>query len=313
MIPPKEGTVPTGILLMLAAMAVVPIMDGFAKELSSRFSVWQIVWGRFFFHLILLLPVVLMRYGGSALLPRHPVMQVVRGGLLLVATILFFAAISIMPIADTLAIYFISPLLVTAMSPFILGEEVGFKRYTAVIVGFIGVLIIIRPGFMDIHIGVVLSLVGGVVYSLYAVTTRKLAGSAPPLVTLTFTAILGAIVMSLIVPFQWISPTATDWALMAGMGLCAACGHYLLIKAFDYAEASVLAPFSYSEIIMATVVGYVGFGDFPDTWTWTGIGVIIMSGIYVSMRERENKVIEPVIIFQAEEAFPEEEENNVNR
>lgn len=310
---PNDGTPLTGILLMLAAMSVVPLMDGFAKELSGRFSVWQIVWGRFFFHLLFLLPLVLVRYGPKALLPQYPVMQVVRGGLLLLATIVFFAAIAVMPIADALAIYFISPLLVTALSPVLLGEQVGLRRWAAVGGGFIGVLIIIRPGFVSIDTGTWLALCGGVVYSLYAISTRKLAGSAPPLVTLTFTAILGAVILSLLMPFLWLVPTSTDWFLMAGMGLCAAVGHYLLIKAFDYAPASVLAPFSFTEIIMATVVGYVGFGDFPDQWTWVGIAIIIASGVYISWRERRHKIDEPVIVFQAEEAFGEEERTDADR
>lgn len=298
-----EGTALTGIVLMLLAMSVVPVMDGIAKELSARYSVLEIVWARYFFHLLYLLPVVLYRYGLSSLKPRYPLLQIIRGGLLLVSTIFFFAAIAVMPIADALALVFISPILVTALSPVLLGEHVGVRRWSAVIVGFLGALIIVRPGLVAIHGGTLLAIGAGVSYALYIIATRKLSGSAPPLVTLAFTAVLGAVVMSVAVPFHWTTPGGADLALMAGMGVCAAIGHYMIIKAFEYAPASVLAPFGYSEIVMATVVGFVAFGDFPDAWTWAGVAVIILSGIYISLRERTAPA--PAAAVQAQGPFPE--------
>jgi drug/metabolite transporter (DMT)-like permease len=300
---PLEGSVITGIILMLVSMSVVPLMDGIAKDLSARFSVVEIVWARYFFHLLYLLPVVLLRHGPTALMPRYPVLQMIRGGLLLGSTIFFFAAIAVMPIADALAIVFISPLLVTALSPVLLGEKVGIRRWMAVIVGFFGALIIIRPGVNSVDTGTLLALGAGTLYAFYMIATRKLSGSAPPLVTLTFTALLGAVVMSAAAPFQWITPGAIDLSMMAAMGGCAALGHYLLIKAFDHAPASVLAPFSYSEIVMATAVGLVFFGDFPDLWTWVGVAVIISSGVYISIREGGSK--SPVATVQAQGPFPE--------
>lgn len=288
---------------MLVSMSVVPVMDGFAKELSARYSVIEIVWARYFFHLLYLLPVVLVRYGVSALLPRHPGLQIVRGGLLLTSTILFFAAIAIMPIADALALVFISPLIVTALSPVFLDEKVGIRRWLAVSIGFIGALIIIRPGITAIDTGSMLALGAGAVYAIYMIATRKLSGSAPPLVTLTFTALLGGVVMSVAVPFQWKTPTAVDFSMMAAMGGCAALGHYLLIKAFDHAPASVLAPFGYSEIVMATIIGFFFFGDFPDSITWIGVAVIITSGIYISLRE--GRINKPTPAVQAQGPFPE--------
>jgi drug/metabolite transporter (DMT)-like permease len=296
----------TGILLMLVSMSIVPVMDGFAKELSARYSVLEIVWARYFFHLLYLLPIVVLRYGVSGLMPRYPVQQIIRGGLLLVSTIFFFAAIAHMPIADALALVFISPLLVTALSPVLLGEHVGVRRWVAVLIGFIGALIIIRPGFSNVDTGTLLALAAGCVYALYVIMTRKLAGSAPPLITLAFTALLGAVTMSAAVPFQWTTPSVFDLSLMAGMGACAALGHYLLIKAFEHAPASVLAPFGYSEIIMATVVGFVAFGDFPDMWTWAGVAVIIFSGVYISLRERQSQTTAaPLTTVQAQGPFPE--------
>ncbi len=275
-----------GILLMLAAMAVVPLMDGVAKHLSTSFPVLQVVWARYFFHLLILLPVALWRHGAGALLLKNPWLQIVRGGFLLGSTILFFAAIAVMPIADALALVFVAPLVVTALSPLVLGERVGPRRWTAVSLGFVGVLVIVRPGMSAFHSGMLLALGAGTVYALYSLATRKLSGSAPPLVTLAYTALLGALVMSAAVPAVWTRPDAANLLWMALMGALAAGGHFLIIKSFEHAEASLLAPLAYSEIVMATVVGYLAFGDFPDLWTWAGIVIVIASGVYVSLRER---------------------------
>jgi len=276
-----------GVALMLAAMMVVPLMDGIAKHLSATFSVAQVTWARYFFHLVILLPVVLWRHGAAALLLRRPVLQIVRGGFLLGSTLLFFGAIALMPIADAIALVFVAPLIVTALSPVVLGERVGVRRWLAVIVGFTGVLVIVRPGMSAFHWGMLLALGAGSIYAFYSLATRRLSGSAPPLVTLTYTALLGAVVMSAVVPFFWKTPTTTEFAWMALMGAVAAAGHFLIIKSFEYAEASLLAPLGYSEIISAAAVGYLAFGDFPDEWTWAGVAVIIASGIYVSLRERK--------------------------
>jgi len=298
----KQNTT-SGILLILVAMTLVPMMDGLAKLLSARYPVMEIVWARYFFHLMILLPVVLSRYNRRDLLPKRPLLQVIRGGLLLLSTILFFAAIAVMPIADALALVFVSPLLVTALSPFLLGETIGPRRWAAVIVGFVGALIIIRPGIADIDTGTVLALSAGIVYALYMVATRKLSGTAPPLITLAYTALMGAIAMSAAVPFFWVAPTLDDLAMMMAMGGLAALGHYFLIKAVERAPVSLLAPFGYSEIVMATLIGYVVFGDFPDNWTWAGVAVIVVSGIYISLRERRRKdhpAAEATIVAQAQ-------------
>ena len=275
-----------GILLMLAAMTVVPLMDGVAKHLSATYSVVQVVWARYFFHLVILLPVVLWRHGVDALVLRRPALQIARGGFLLGSTIFFFAAIALMPIADALALVFVAPLMVTALSPVVLKEQVGIRRWAAVSVGFVGVMVIVRPGFSTFHWGMVLALSAGATYALYSLATRKLSGSAPPLVTLAYTALLGALCMSAVVPFFWIPPDPTGLAWMILLGLIAAGAHFLIIKAFEHAEASLLAPLGYGEIFMATVVGYFAFGDFPDPWTWLGITIVIGSGVYVSLRER---------------------------
>jgi len=300
----NRQNISSGILLILVAMTLVPVMDGIAKMLSARYSVVEIVWARYFFHLLFLLPMVFAKYSVRDMLPEKPILQVIRGGLLLVSTGLFFAALAVMPLADALALVFISPLIVTALSPLLLGESVGPRRWVAVIVGFVGALIIIRPGGADIGSGTIMAASAGTVYAFYLIATRKLSGTAPPLITLMYTALLGGVVMSLIVPFFWVRPNLNDVAMMMAMGGIAALGHYFLIKAVELAPVSILAPFGYSEIVMATLVGYVLFGDFPDSWTWVGIAVIVASGIYISVRENQRKdhlATDAIIVAQAQE------------
>lgn len=278
-----------GILLMLGAMSVVPFMDAIAKYMSAELPVLQLVWARYFFHFCLIFPVVLLRYGPRRMIPPRPLLQLLRGGLLLASTVLFFAAIAEMPLADALALVFVSPLIVTALSPWVLGEEVGLRRKAAVLVGFLGALLIIRPGFSDMGAlqgPALLALSAGVVFGFYLLSTRRLAGSAPPLVTLAYTAAIGAVAMSFVAPVVWVAPSAGQVGGMVMLGAIAAGGHFMLIKAFDFAPASLLAPFTYSEIIVTTLLGLVFFGDFPVAWTWAGIAVVIGSGLYISLRER---------------------------
>jgi len=275
--------------MLVTAMALVPLMDGIAKYLSADFPVSQVVWARYFFHLAILLPLVLWLHGKRGLVPRRPLVQLLRSSFLLCSTILFFAAIALIPLADAIALVFISPLIVTACSPFVLGEQVGVRRWSAVLIGFLGALIVFRPGLGVFQLGSLLAVGAGSTYACYILATRKLSGSAPPLVTLLQTAVVGAVVMSLVVPFTWVAPGPRELALMAAMGAIAAGGHFLIIKAFERAPASLLAPYGYSEIVMATLIGYVAFGDFPDHWTWLGIAVIVIAGVYISLRERRRQ------------------------
>ncbi len=279
-----------GVAIYLLAFSIMPTMDIAAKYLGDHMPVMQVTWGRYFFHFIFLMPIVLYKYGLGVLKPDQFGLQVVRGGFLLGATLCFFGAIVYMPLADALAITFISPLLVTLLSPFVLGESIGKFRIIAVFVGFLGAVIIIRPSGDSMGIGSLMAVGTGVLYACYSMATRKLSGSAPTLVTLAFTALLGTVIMTAALPFYWQSVPLEHVGLMAWMGISGALCHFFFIKAFDYAEASFLAPFSYSEIIVATLLGWVVFNDFPDFWTWTGAGIVIASGIFISLRERARSI-----------------------
>jgi drug/metabolite transporter (DMT)-like permease len=273
---------------MLTAMAILPLIDVFAKFLSQQgVAIFQLVWARFFFGSLLTLPFAVQVGGAKIFQPSHPQMQFWRATLLILGTAFFFLGLKYLPIADTLAIYFIQPILVTALSPFLLGEKVGMQRWTMVVLGFIGVLIIIRPGFKELNPGVFFALSSGLCSAFYLMLTRKLTGSVNAMVTSFQTSLIGAIPLTLALPFFWSDVSATQWAMMFGLGLSAIVGHYLVAKAYDLAEASLLSPFSYTEMINAVFLGWLFFGDFPDFWTFVGVGILIGCALYISVRERQ--------------------------
>ena len=287
--PPVADRPLAGVACMALGVSLLPLMDGLAKYLSADFHVLQIVWARFAFHVAWLLPILLWRVRPRELLPRHPGQQLFRGALLLAATVCFFAAISIMPIADALALLFVSPMICTMLAPWVLGERVGPWRWAAVATGFAGALVVIRPGLGVFQWASLLALGAGICHGCYLAATRRLAGSTNPMVTLLFTGLVGLLVMSLAQPVIWTPPRAGEWLLMALLGLLAAGGHFLVIRGFDQAPAPVVAPIGYFEIVVATLVGYIGFGDFPDSWTWLGIAIIVGSGVVITLREGRSR------------------------
>ena len=218
-------------------------------------------------------------------------MHGIRAAFMIAATALFFAALRYLSIADTLAIFFVQPLIVTLLSPLVLGERVGLRRWVAVMIGFLGTLVIIRPGFQALNPGVFLALGSGLSLAIYLLLTRKIAGSAPPMVTTFYTSLCGAIIMSVIAVFIWTPPTPAQWGLFVLLSLIANGGHFLIISAYDHAEASLLAPLAYTEMIMATLAGWYFFGDFPDAWTFAGVGILIACAIYISWRESKREIL----------------------
>ena len=276
------------IILNLSAWVMLPIMDGFAKYLSSTLPVLQITWSRYFFTVVIVLPIMLVFFRKNLTWTEQPKLQLIRGLLLFCANILFFYSISIISLAKALTLAFISPLIVTALSPILLGEKVGFRRWAAVITGFIGSLIVIRPGFLEINLASMAALGTGVLYGFYLIVTRKLHNSDSPLLTLLLTGIVGVIIGSMIVPTVWVQPTITEWYMMFAIGFFASIGHLFLILSLKYADASKLAPFAYFEILTNIIIGYFFFNHFPDYWHFLGLLIIISSGIYIFRREIQN-------------------------
>ena len=269
----------------LLAWIILPIMDGFAKFLSSDLPVLQITWARYFFTVIFTLPIMFFFFKKSLVWTNQPKLQLIRGLILLFANICFFYSISVISLAKALTLAFIAPLIVTAFSPIFLGERVGFRRWSAVILGFVGSLVVIRPGILEINLASLAALATGVLYGFYLLITRKLSSSDNPLLTLLLTGIVGALIISIIIPFLWVKPSLVQWSMMAAIGIFASIGHFFLILSLKYADASKLAPFSYFEIVTNIAIGYHFFNDFPDNWTFLGLFIIILSGIYISRRE----------------------------
>ena len=238
------------IILNLSAWVMLPVMDGFAKYLSSTLPILQITWSRYFFTVVFVLPIMLVFFRKNLTWTEQPKLQLIRGLLLFCANILFFYSISIISLAKALTLVFIAPLIVTLLSPILLGEKVGFRRWAAVIVGFIGSLIVIRPGFVEFNLASSAALETGVMYGFYLIVTRKLHNSDNPLLTLLLTGTVGAIIGSIIMPaVLWVQPTIDEWCMMFAIGFFASLGHFFLILSLRYADASKLAPFGYFEIV----------------------------------------------------------------
>ena len=273
------------ITLNLSAWVMLPFMDAIAKYLSAELSFFQITWARYFFTVFWTLPFMYFFFRRNLKWTEKPKLQFLRGLTLFSANICFFYSISIISMAKALTLAFVAPLITTALSPFFLGEKVGFRRWSAVIIGFTGTLVVIRPGFLEFNLATLAALGTGCFYGVYLVITRKLHSADSPLLTLLFTGVVGGIIGSFFVPIVWINPSIVQWSWLAIMGIFACLGHILLIYSLKYADASKLAPFGYFEIVTNIILGYYVFNNFPDIWTFIGLIIIISSGIYIFKRE----------------------------
>lgn len=275
-----------GIALMLLAMFIFVLIDAVAKYLSATLPVMQIVWARSVFALLFTLLLLRGRGFGTLMATRRPGLQLTRSGFQFASTIIFFTALKYIPLADAIAIAFVSPLIITALSVPMLGEKVGIRRWMAVIVGFLGVLVIIRPGIGAMEWAMLLPLGMACTSALYQINTRSLAQTDHPITTLWYTALTGSVIATAFMPFVWVPPSPKDWALMVLLGALGTIGHFMLINAYARASASVLAPFVYTQFIWSIVVGYILFANLPDGFTWLGAAIVSASGIYTAYRER---------------------------
>jgi drug/metabolite transporter (DMT)-like permease len=292
---PKPQTL-KAIGFMLFAMGVLPLIDVCGKFLGQQgVPVIQMVWARFFFGALFTLPFAVNVAGLAAIRPSHPLLQSCRAGLLIIGTACFFWALKHLPIADTLAIYFIQPILITALSPLVLGENVDFRRWVIVLLGFVGVLIIIRPGLQELNPGVFFALGAGTTSALYILLTRHLTGSVSPVVTTFQTSLIGAVALSLSMPWIWHHVSLHQWLLLVALGFFAILGHYCITKAYNFGEASLLSPLGYTEMVTAVIFGWYFFGDFPDRYTFLGVTILIACAIYISMRERAIATSRPTV------------------
>ena len=277
-----------GVLMMCFAVLCFTTMNTFIKELRGDLPVVELIWGRYFFHFALILALFPRRIP-TLLKSDDKGLQIARSILVLLATACMFIALGFMPLADAVAITFAGPLLIVALSVVMLRETVGPRRWAAVVVGFIGVLVIIRPGAGVFQWAALLPVGVAFFYALYQIITRHLSHRSDPLNMLFYTALVGALAMSAIVPFDWQAPTVEQWLMLAAAGFLGGLGHYAIIKAYERSEAALVAPFAYTEIIWATSLGFIAFGDFPDLYTFVGTAIIVASGVYVLHRERRTR------------------------
>ena len=273
------------IILNASAWMIVPIMDAFAKHLSLSMDVFQITWARYFFTVVFTLTLMLLFYRETLVWSKRPKLQLVRGIILAFSTLCFFYSISVISLPKALTLAFVAPITCTALSPFFLSEKVGIRRWSAVLVGFLGTLIVIRPGFIEVNLATLAALACGVCYGFYLVITRKLSTSDNSLLTLLFTGVVGLILFSLFMPSVWTNPTLNQWIMMAIIGLVASVAHLFIILSLKYADASKLAPLGYTEIITNIIISYYVFNELPNNWTYLGLFIIVLSGLYISRRE----------------------------
>lgn len=290
--PPAEKHNPLqGVLLICFAVFCFVCMNQLVQYVGKveGHPVPQIIWARYFFHLILIMLFFPKRIG-SLLVSERKGMQVLRSILVLLATLCMFFAVQEMLLSDAVAISFVAPLFAVGLSVLILRERVGWRRWLAVGIGFVGVLIIIRPGAGALQWAALLPLSMAFFYALYQVVTRMIRAAADPLNALFYTALVGAVVCTIAVPFYWKTPDLAGWAMLVGTGVFGGIGHYAVIRAYERAQVSVIAPFAYTELFWATLGDLAVFGRVPDGWVYVGAAVIAAAGIYVLHRERLRSV-----------------------
>lgn len=276
-------------ILNLSGWLLLPFMDGIAKYLSTDLHFLQIVWGRYFFMLIISIPIAFIFFKNELKFPNSLSVQLWRSFFLFLSTIFFFYAISLISLAEALTLSFVSPIIVTILSIFYLGEKVGIHRWVAVIAGFFGVLVIIRPGFIDFNLASFSALSAGISYAFYITYTRKLSFTDSAILTLIFTGTVGFLIISLVVPFFWINLNIQQIFFLILLASIGTLAHFLIILSLRLGEASKLAPLGYFEISTNIFVGYIFFNDLPDIWIYFGLFLIVMSGLYIFMRENYRK------------------------
>jgi drug/metabolite transporter (DMT)-like permease len=274
------------IALMLAAMLAFAAMDAVSKLLAAHLSIPQILWVRYIFYTLFV--AAMLRKPGlwATLQSGQPWLQLARAMLIIIENGMFVLAFTLMPLADMHAIAAASPLIVVALSVPMLGEKVGLRRWMAVLAGFAGVLLIVRPGFQTLDWRFAVAVAGTSLWALYQVLVRMCARTDSSETTWAWTAVVGLVATSTVGPFVWVWPDAHGWWLLLLIAVLGTLSHLALIKALGYAEAGSLQPYSYTLLIWAAVFGVIVFGDIPDRWTIAGATVIILSGLYAWHRER---------------------------
>ena len=268
-----------GILLIMLAVFLFSAMDTLAKFTLRSYPIGPLIWARYSVHTAFMLTLLAPRMGLRLVRTSRPALQVTRGLLLVASTGFFYLSLCHLPLAEAAAISFVAPVLVTALSGPMLNESVTQRQWVAVSLGFLGVLVIIRPGGGLLKLTAVFPLMSALVFALYQIMTRKLAGREDPLTTLFFTALVGTAATSLLLPFTWQAPTLLQVGQMLAIGCLGGLGHFLLIRAVEIASPTTLAPFVYTQLVWSTLLALIAFGEFPDFISLLGMVIIIVAGL----------------------------------
>jgi drug/metabolite transporter (DMT)-like permease len=276
-----------GIALMCGALLCFSCLDATAKWVNRSVDPMVTVWARYMSAALLTFLVINPRTQPGAFRTRRLPLQLIRSFLLFASTLCNFFALKYLQLVETQSIIFATPLLVALLAGPLLGERIGWQRLTAIAVGFVGILVITRPGLGTMHPAALLSLAGSVAYAFYNIVTRMLASSDSIATTTLYSSVAGILFVTPVLPWIWTTPSSPlVWFLLATTGFYGAFGHWLLVLAHARAPAAILAPFIYSQIIWMLALGYILFGDWPDSWTFVGAGIVIASGLYLLSRER---------------------------
>ena len=260
--------------------------DVTAKYLSATLPSIEIAWIRFLVFALIMSPAMVPGSPLYALQSSRPGLQLLRGAALVGSSLFFISGLRFLPIAEASATGFVAPLFVTALSIIFLGEKVGMRRWIATAVGLVGVIIILRPGTGAFHPAAFFPLVSALAWACTLIMTRMMSGSDRAIPTMTYSAVAGVSILTALVPFVWVAPTWHDILFGLLIGVASTAGQWIVVLAFRYADASVLAPFSYTQLLWVSILGFLVFGEVPDIWTITGTAFIVASGLYTAHRER---------------------------
>jgi drug/metabolite transporter (DMT)-like permease len=275
-----------GIALILASTVFLGASDVTAKYLSATLPSIEIAWIRFLVFGMIMVPAMLPGSPLYALPSERRGLQLMRGAALLASSLFFISGLRFLPIAEASATGFVSPLFVTALSIVFLGESVGVRRWLATAVGLIGVLIILRPGSGAFHPAAFFPIVSALAWACTLIMTRMMSGKEAVITTMTYSSIAGVCILSALAPFVWVAPSWHDILFGIVIGIASTAGQWIVVLAFRYADASVLAPFQYTQLLWVSILGFVIFGELPDIWTVTGAVFVVASGLYTAHRER---------------------------
>jgi drug/metabolite transporter (DMT)-like permease len=287
-----------GIALILLSTVFLGASDATAKYLSATLPSIEIAWIRFLVFAVIMVPSMLPGSPLYAMKTERRGLHLLRGTALLGSSLFFITGLRFLPIAEASATGFVAPLFVTALSIFFLGERVGLRRWIATALGLIGVLIILRPGSSAFHPAAFFSIISAVAWAGTLIMTRMLSNSERAITTMTYSSIAGVCILSAIVPLVWVAPSWHDIMLGVFIGVASTAGQWIVVLAFRYADGSVLAPFSYTQLLWVSILGFLVFSEVPDIWTVTGAVFIVASGLYTAHRERVRR--SQLLVVEAE-------------